>query len=132
MFIDQRLTEITGTRVGRVKVLFCLPEKLDDGSPPPSNWPKGCLAYVEWFSSFKPRHEENHEMYSISTVPRWANGFSNASIIPLTDIRQTCQLFPKFGRDDVDATWTTDNVLDTCTTFYVNNWASLYSYQSIW
>ncbi|KAJ7309310.1 hypothetical protein DFH08DRAFT_719326, partial [Mycena albidolilacea] len=60
------------------------------------------------------------------------NGFSNASIISLTDIRQTCQLFPKFGRDDVDATWTTDNVLDTCTAFYVNNWASLYSYQSIW
>ncbi|KAJ7309311.1 hypothetical protein DFH08DRAFT_627418, partial [Mycena albidolilacea] len=46
---NAEVTGLAGTRVGRVKVLFTLPDKLDDGSPPPSNWPKGCLAYVEWF-----------------------------------------------------------------------------------
>jgi hypothetical protein len=90
------------------------------------------MAYVEWFTSFKPNHEANHEMYSITVPPPRANGFCNASIIPLTDIRQTCQLFPNFGRDNVNPEWTSDNVLDECRTFFVNNWASLYTYQSIW
>ncbi|KAJ6494337.1 hypothetical protein C8R45DRAFT_824542, partial [Mycena sanguinolenta] len=89
-------------------------------------------AYVEWFSTFKPQHDENHNMYSISTPPRGANGFANESIIHLTNICQTCQLFPKFGQQDVDSQWTTDTVLDQCTSFYINNWASLYTYQSIW
>ncbi|KAF8145351.1 hypothetical protein K438DRAFT_1630258 [Mycena galopus ATCC 62051] len=125
-------TGLTGTRIGRVKVLFRLPEKLDTGMPAPPNWPKTCLAYVEWFSAFKPKHENNHNMYSISVPPRRANGFRQASIIPLTDIRQTCQLFPNFGRNDVPDEWTTDTVLDMCPNFFVNNWASLYAYQSIW
>ncbi|KAJ6449729.1 hypothetical protein C8R45DRAFT_849527, partial [Mycena sanguinolenta] len=79
---------------------------------------------VEWFSAFKPQHDENHNRYSISTPLRRANEFANASIICLTNIRQTCQLFPKFGRQNVDSQWTTDTVLDQCTSFYINNWAS--------
>ncbi|KAJ6605545.1 hypothetical protein DFH09DRAFT_897411 [Mycena vulgaris] len=71
-------------------------------------------------------------MYSISVPPRRANGIRPASIIPLTDIRQTCQLFPNFGRADVPPKWTTHTVLDECNNFFVNNWASLYAYQSIW
>ncbi|KAJ7434254.1 hypothetical protein B0H11DRAFT_1652483, partial [Mycena galericulata] len=81
-------TGLGGTRVGRVRVLFRLPEKLDDGNPIPRNWPTTCLAYVEWFSTFKPTHENNHEMYSISVPPPRANGFLTGSIIPLTHIRQ--------------------------------------------
>jgi hypothetical protein len=121
-----------GTRVGRVKVLFCLPEKLDDNTPVPLNWPKACLAYVEWYSTFKPTHEDNHEMYSISVLPPRATGLSNASIIPLTDIRQTCQLIPNFGRANINPSWNSHTVLDECKTFFVNNWNSLYAYQSIW
>ncbi|KAJ7896871.1 hypothetical protein B0H13DRAFT_1623692 [Mycena leptocephala] len=119
-------------RVGRVKVLFRLPEKLNDNTQAPLHWPKTCLAYVEWFSAFKSMHEDNHDMYAISVSPRRANGFSHASIVSLTDIRQTCQLFPNFGRNDVAPAWTTDNVLDLYNTFFINNWASLYAYQSIW
>ncbi|KAJ7820515.1 hypothetical protein B0H14DRAFT_3147084 [Mycena olivaceomarginata] len=125
-------TGLSGTRAGRVKVLFQLPQKFDDNTPVPTNWPTSCLAYVEWYSSFSPRHDDNHTMYSISTVPLRANGFANASIVHLTDIRQTCQLFPKFGRADVDRDWTTDTVLDQCTAFYLNNWGSMYAYKSIW
>ncbi|KAJ7669005.1 hypothetical protein B0H17DRAFT_949575 [Mycena rosella] len=125
-------TGLSSTRVGRVKVLFRLPDKFDDSTLTPSEWPKTCLAYVEWFTTFKPRHEENHDMYSVMVPPRRTNGFAHASIIPLTDIRQTCQLFPNFGRDDVNSLWTSDNVLDECRSFFVNNWASLYAYQSIW
>ncbi|KAJ7712192.1 hypothetical protein B0H14DRAFT_3099260 [Mycena olivaceomarginata] len=118
-------TGLSGTRAGRVKVLFQLPQKFDDNTPVPTNWPTSCLAYVEWYSSFSPRHDDNHTMYSISTVPSLrANGFANASIVHLTDIRQTCQL--------CDRDWTTDTVLDQCTAFYLNNWGSMYAYKSIW
>ncbi|KAJ7020880.1 hypothetical protein C8F04DRAFT_884566, partial [Mycena alexandri] len=68
------------------------------------------LAYVEWFSAFKPSHEEHHHMYSIAKPPLRADGSMKGSIIALTDIRQTCQLFPNFGRPDVNALWTSDNV----------------------
>ncbi|KAJ6473474.1 hypothetical protein DFH09DRAFT_953608 [Mycena vulgaris] len=124
--------EATGTRAGRVKVLFRLPDRLDGNTPAPPSWPKTCLAYVEWYSAFKPSHEANHDMYSISVPPRRANGIRPASIIPLTDIHQTCQLFPSVGLADVPPEWTTHTVLDECNNFFVNNWASLYAYQSIW
>ncbi|KAJ7817150.1 hypothetical protein B0H13DRAFT_1662867 [Mycena leptocephala] len=90
------------------------------------------MAYVEWFTAFKQQHEDNHDMYSISVSPRRATGVAHASIVSLTDIRQTCQLFPNFGRGDVDHAWTTDTVLDQCKNFFVNNWGSLHAYQSIW
>ncbi|KAJ7794969.1 hypothetical protein B0H14DRAFT_3888515 [Mycena olivaceomarginata] len=125
-------TGLSGTRAGRVKVLFRLPQKLDDNTPVPTNWPTSCLAYVEWYSSFSLRHDDNHIMYSISTIPPHANGFANTSIVHLTDIRQTYQLFPKFGRADVDRDWMTDTVLDQCMAFYPNNWGSMYAYKSIW
>ncbi|KAJ7310160.1 hypothetical protein DFH08DRAFT_757211 [Mycena albidolilacea] len=66
------------------------------------------------------------------TIPPRANGFANTSIVHLTDIQQTCQLFPKFGRADVDRDWMTDTILDQCTAFYLNNWGSMYAYKSIW
>ncbi|KAJ7114839.1 hypothetical protein C8R44DRAFT_585507, partial [Mycena epipterygia] len=125
-------TGLGGTQVGRVRVLFRFPEKLEDGNPVPPSWLTTCLAYVEWFSTFKSNYENNHEMYSISVPPRRANGFLHGSIIPLTNIHQTCQLFPNFHRNNVDMKWTTDNVLDECTSFFVKSWASLYAYQSIW
>ncbi|KAJ7625429.1 hypothetical protein B0H17DRAFT_996108 [Mycena rosella] len=81
------------TRVGRVKVLFRLPDKFDDSTLTPSEWPKTCLAYVEWFTTFKPRHEENHDMYSVMVPPRRTNGFAHASIIPLTDIVKRANCF---------------------------------------
>ncbi|KAH9914851.1 uncharacterized protein B0H18DRAFT_886508, partial [Fomitopsis serialis] len=46
-------TGVLGTCIGRVKVIFKLPNKLSTvrgSSPAPSWWPKGPLAYVEWFT----------------------------------------------------------------------------------
>ncbi|KAJ7712981.1 hypothetical protein B0H16DRAFT_1341891, partial [Mycena metata] len=51
------------------------------------------------------------------------DGSMQGSIIPLTDIHQTCQLFPNFGRATVDPLWTSD-VLDLYQLFFVNNWGS--------
>jgi len=40
-------------------------------------------------------------------------------------------LFPVFPAS-VPTHWTPDNVLDEADTFYINNWLSKYSYQTIW
>ena len=53
------------------------------------------------------------------------------SILPLTHIRQSCMLFPVFP-SSVPAHWKADNILDEASSFYVNNWLSKYSYQTIW
>ncbi|KAJ7112281.1 hypothetical protein C8R44DRAFT_833175 [Mycena epipterygia] len=55
-------TGLTGMRVGRVRVLFKLPDTLSNGAPAPAHWMKHHLAYIEWFSSFKPTHEKNHHI----------------------------------------------------------------------
>ncbi|KAJ7016190.1 hypothetical protein C8F04DRAFT_1245633 [Mycena alexandri] len=54
-------TGLTGTRVGRVRIIFRLPLTLSDGSAAPSVWPKHPFAYVEWFSAF------NHPTRSTTT-----------------------------------------------------------------
>jgi hypothetical protein len=108
-----------GTKIARVKVLF--------------RWPKSneILAYVEWYT--KPKaNPDTHGMYSIQKSPLRADGHASASIVPLANIRQACQLFPQFGKDAVNPLWKTDNVLDLCPSFFVNNWAGLYAYQTIW
>lgn len=54
------------------------------------------------------------------------------SIVPLGNIRQSCMLFPAFSHGDVPAEWKSENALDMTNTFYINNWLSKYSYQTIW
>jgi hypothetical protein len=112
-----------GTKIGRVKVLFQLPKASSNAAE--------TLAYIEWYTPPR-RNEETHNMHSIRKMDLRADGSVNASIVPLANIRQTCQLFPNFGRTLVDEGWTTNNVLDKCQSFFVNNWAGLYAYQTIW
>jgi hypothetical protein len=70
-------------------------------------------------------------MYQIAKAPLRSDNTVKGSILPLANIRQTCQLFPKFGQE-FPSDWTSDNVLDKCPTFFINNWGGLYTYQTIW
>ncbi|KAJ7735361.1 hypothetical protein B0H16DRAFT_1695673 [Mycena metata] len=95
-------TELAETRVGGVKIIFRLPTTLFNGSAVPPAWSKHPrLAYVEWFSAFKPSHEQHHHTYSV--VEPWprVDGSMQGSIIPLTDIHQTfISVFPDGARGD--------------------------------
>ncbi|RDB30888.1 hypothetical protein Hypma_004899 [Hypsizygus marmoreus] len=128
-------TGVAGTQVGRVKVIFCLPSKLDYGLGPmdaPPQWPQGPLAYVEWFSKFKAS-PGNHGMYSVKKTDS-PGILPLVSIVPLTSIRQSCMLIPQYSlRPAVEEqSWTTDTVLDSASSFLVNNWQNMYAFQTIY
>ncbi|KAG1737846.1 uncharacterized protein EDB91DRAFT_1054857 [Suillus paluster] len=121
---------LIGTRIGRLKVIFCLPQQLY-GSVHPV-WTKEPLAYVEWYSPLKPAAEDYHEMYSVKKpLPSVVDSTLAGKVIPLSSIRQTCQLVPNFGRT-VPMDWTSDNVLDRCDSFLLNCFTSKYAYQTLW
>ena len=119
-------------RVGRLKVIFTLPKVLRNFHAAPAAWPSEHLAYVEWYKA-SPKAGSNHNMYMVNKPPLLPNGFQSGDIIPLKAIRQSCQLIPLTGPNiRWPRTWTTDNVLDECSLFLLNNWTSKYAYQAIW
>lgn len=72
-----------------------------------------------------------HGMYKVKRSLS-GDGSVNGAIIPLSNIRQSCHLFPKFDNNDALCQWSASTALDTATSFYVNNWLNSYAYQTIW
>ena len=99
----------------------------------PTNWPNGPLAYIEWYSPLARAAEERHGvMYRVKKPPVNQQNRRQGAVVPLGNIRQSCMLIPAFPRGHVPADWTHENVLDMSDTFFVNNWLSKYSYQTIY
>jgi hypothetical protein len=71
-------------------------------------------------------------MYQVKKMPLRNTNMAPADIIPISSIRQTCQLIPCFGAGVVPEGWRTDNVLDSCDRFFLNNWATKYAYQTLY
>jgi hypothetical protein len=86
------------------------------------------LAYVEWFSDFRRDPEANHLMYKVSRSLK--DGKRVASIIPVADIDRSVVLFPQFG-PVVPHNWSSTNVLEKCTSFYVNPFTDHHTYLTI-
>ena len=86
------------------------------------------FAYVEWFTSFEKSPRANHLLYQIKRSIQ--NGDRLASVIGLPNIRRSIHLFPVFG-PVVPSHWTSDNVLDECSTFYVNCFTDRQGYHTI-
>ncbi|KAF8958090.1 hypothetical protein BDZ97DRAFT_1668870, partial [Flammula alnicola] len=129
-------TGVAGTRIGRVRVIFTLPKQLETSlgrRPAPTNWPQGPLAYIEWYSKLDAIAEVKHGMmYRLKKVSTTTDQTRvQGAVLPLSNIRQSCMLFPVFP-EDVPIQWTPANVLDHATSFLLNNWLSKYSYQTIW
>lgn len=122
----------TGCRVGRLKIIFRLPEIVNrDGfmTSAPSNWPRYPLAYVTWFTRFKASPDPHIGMYQVEPA-KDSRGQAQSTIISLTDIRQSCMLTP--SRATWNKTWKTETVLDECQSFFVNNLQSKYTYYTIY
>ena len=106
-----------GCRVGQIRVLFALPSSMDDVSTEP-------LAYVEWFTKFTSP-DQNHRMFRLNRSLE--GGERIASIVPVSTIRRSVQLFPKFG-PTVPEGWSSNNVLENCTAFYLNPFTDRHMY----
>lgn len=94
-----------GLTVGQVRVIFSLPQEY--------RWFEHSLAYVEWFTSFSAPVPDLG-MYQVSRSTH--SHCCHASIISVTQI---VHLILKFGRV-MNITWSVENVLEACKTFYVN------------
>ena len=68
--------------------------------------------------TYNPAPDPDHSVLRLNHV---LNGDSDhvASIVPVSSIRFSAHLFPKFG-PEVPEHWTSANVLEKCTTFYPN------------
>lgn len=94
----------------------------------PANIPAH-LAYVEWFTPFsRAIFDPVSRLYSIK--PLIANGQRQASVIPISLIRQSVHLYPKFGAI-APAEWKSSNVLDLATSFYVNPFSDRFPYSTL-
>lgn len=106
-----------GYRVGQVRVIFALPDSVD-------GIPSEHLAYIEWFSKFTTP-DDHHGMFKVNRSLE--GGERVASIVPVSMIRRSAHLFPKFG-PAVPEGWSADNVLEKCTTFYLNPFTDRHMY----
>ncbi|KAJ7732001.1 hypothetical protein B0H16DRAFT_1329015 [Mycena metata] len=89
-----------------VKTLFPV------GITPPQH-----LAYVEWFSPFSSDPEPTHLLHKIKRSLK--DGVRISSVIPVSNIRRSIHLIPKFG-PTAPKEWTSSNVLDRCSQFFAN------------
>ena len=93
--------------------------------------PDEALAYVEHFTTPRKMILNQHVLtYQVTraNVGAHRNQKYKASIVPLSSIHSSCHLIPKFG-EKVQTDWTSDNVLDKCNKFFVNDLLSLHMYQ---
>ncbi|KIY70442.1 hypothetical protein CYLTODRAFT_451745 [Cylindrobasidium torrendii FP15055 ss-10] len=99
---DAEVTGLQGTRIGRVCLVFRLPEtvKIHDVLVPyPAYWPRLPLAYVKWYTKPKLARgaADTHNLpYVAKELDK--NGKQLFSIIPLSNIRQSCMLVPDFRK----------------------------------
>ena len=103
--------------MGQVRVIFTLPDSVD-------GIPAERLAYIEWFSKFTAPGD-GHGMFKLNRSLE--GGERMASIVPLSAIRRSVHLFPKFG-SVVPEGWSSDNVLEKCTSFYLNPFTDRHMY----
>ncbi|KAG6849114.1 hypothetical protein H0H93_011213, partial [Arthromyces matolae] len=125
-----RETGINGFRVARIRVVFSLPTSshltlfgVEHHTGVPQH-----LAYIEWFSVFRAP-ERHHGLHKISPL-KDPDGNGICSIVPLSTIRRSVHLYPKFG-PVAPPEWTSNNVLDLCDTFFVNIFTDRHLYRLV-
>ncbi|KAF8262183.1 hypothetical protein EI94DRAFT_1773259 [Lactarius quietus] len=120
-------TGVNGYRIGRICVIFRLPEKsIPTLFGMEHNIPKH-LVYVEWYTAFTPNPDPDNLLYKISPKMDRDSG-RMCSIIPLANIRRSVHLFPKFGAV-APQEWKSNTVLDMANVFYVNSFTDSHLYR---
>ena len=106
----------TGYCAARIRCIFSLPP-----TAVASWFPQGFrhehLAYVERYTPFRQSaFEKDSRMYGISP-PTSEGGVQKSSAIPVTLMRESLHLFPKFGAA-APTSWKSSSVLDRASIFF--------------
>ncbi|KAF7349526.1 hypothetical protein MSAN_01743000 [Mycena sanguinolenta] len=125
---DGALTGTDGYRIAQVRVIFSIPQQAAKAVFLPGIEPPAHLAYVEWFSPFSSHPEPWHPFYKVQRS--FKQGERLASIIPVSNIRRSVHLIPKFG-PVAPPEWTSSNVLERCSTFFVNSVTDRHVYATL-
>ncbi|KDQ49252.1 hypothetical protein JAAARDRAFT_201038 [Jaapia argillacea MUCL 33604] len=120
---------VAGYRVAQVRAVFRLPPKVSQAMFPSHITPPEHLAYVEWFTPFKSTPEPNHRMYQISRSVK--DGKRVSAVVAVEDIQSSVHLYPLFGPVLCRA-WSSDDVLEECTRFYVNCFKDPYTHITLY
>ena len=124
---DANVLSATGYRIGRIRVIFSLPESSLVSLLPNVNEVPKHLVYVEWYTAFTEDPDPDTLLYKISPM-KDRDGGRICSIIPLANIRRSVQLLPKFGAVAPQG-WTSGTVLDSASVFFVNSFTDLHLYR---
>ena len=119
---------LTGHCVGQVYVIFTIPESAASTLFLDGICPKKYLAYVEWFTDFPDTLNNDTRSYKLHREIQDQQQL--ASVIPVYNICQSIHLYPQFGKT-VPGEWTSDNVLEKCTVFYINPFSDCLTYLSV-
>ncbi|KAI0639530.1 hypothetical protein C8Q77DRAFT_1224356 [Trametes polyzona] len=124
--------DLSDTRVVQVRVVFTLPDAALDRLFPtlsPDQRPPRHLAYVEWFSRFTANPDHHSKMYKVTRSIRDSQRV--ASIIPVRLIERSIHLTPKWP-GEVPRHWTSETVLEECSSFYVNPFKDGHTYFNVY
>ncbi|KAF8804249.1 hypothetical protein BYT27DRAFT_7340301 [Phlegmacium glaucopus] len=118
---------LDGYHIGHIHIVFSIPEHtlpivFTDSTKVPEH-----LAYVEWYTPLSDSPEPNHLLYKVSPQ-KDRDGTHICSIIPLANIHCSVHLYPKFGVF-APQEWSSSNVLDQCSTFFVNDSTDRHMYR---
>ena len=117
---------VTGYRIGRVRVVFSLPESLlQTLFQMGGNVPKH-LVYVEWYTAFTQYLDPNCLLFKISPM-RDRDGGWMCSLIPLANIQRSVHLIPKFGAV-APQEWRSSMALDMANVLFVNSFTDSHLY----
>ncbi|THU87442.1 hypothetical protein K435DRAFT_681657 [Dendrothele bispora CBS 962.96] len=117
---------LDGLRVGRVRVIFSLPSKSLDRLFPSNISPPSHLAYIEWFTPFTCYPDSSSGLHHIKRHTM-SDGTPSVSVVPVDMIKQSVHLYPKWG-GAVPSERTCENILDSCSDFYLNPFRDIRTY----
>ncbi|CDO77773.1 hypothetical protein BN946_scf185041.g5 [Trametes cinnabarina] len=123
---------LSDMRVAQVRVVFTLPDKaLGQLFPglPVSQRPPHHLAYVEWFSRFTTAPDRNSRLYKVFRIVQDEQHI--ASILPVSLIERSVHLIPKWP-STVPRHWTCENILEECSSFYINPFKDVHTFFNLY
>ena len=94
---------------------------------PADNQPPEHLAYVKWFTPFRPMPEANSQLCKVSRACRQPGDAHIASIITIGNITQSIHLIPLVG-NTMQHDWNSHTVIERCQSFLVNSFMNVQTY----